>query len=125
MLIHIIGCKIFVHCYSGISRSATFVIAYLIEKLKIKYEDAYTIVKTKRNVICPNEGFMEQLRIYEKNKKHAKLVDEKFDRGEDALEFFDEVTVDRPYESHRINLELPYWMLQLLDVESTRLGVPR
>ena len=78
-----------------------------------------------KSIISVRRARKTELRIYEKNKKHAKLVDEKFDRGEDALEFFDEVTVDRPYESHRINLELPYWMLQLLDVESTRLGVPR
>lgn len=60
-----------------------------------------------------------------KNKKSAKLIDEKFDDGEEVLGFFDVAAVDRPNESHRINLELPHWMLQLLDIESARLGVPR
>ena len=60
-----------------------------------------------------------------KSKKSAKSIDEKFDSGSDVLEFFDTTTVDRPNQSHRINLELPQWMLQLLDIESARLGVPR
>lgn len=60
-----------------------------------------------------------------KTKKSAKLIDEKFDNGDDVLEFFDVTAVERPNESHRINLELPSWMLQLLDIESARLGVPR
>ncbi len=60
-----------------------------------------------------------------KNKKSAKSIDEKFDSGDDVLEFFDTTAVDRPNQSHRINLELPQWMLQLLDIESARLGVPR
>src|SRR5271166_5973068 len=35
--------KVFVHCQKGISRSGTIVIAYLMHKNKIKYDDALKI----------------------------------------------------------------------------------
>jgi hypothetical protein len=58
-------------------------------------------------------------------KKSAEIIDKKFEHGDEVLDFFDTTTINRPNQSHRINLELPQWMLQLLDIESARLGVPR
>lgn len=58
-------------------------------------------------------------------KIEAKKLDEKFDSGEDVLEYFDTENIERPNQSKRINLELPFWMLQQLDLEATRLGIPR
>lgn len=58
-------------------------------------------------------------------KVSAKLVDEKFDDGKDVLEYFYCENDERPNQSKRINLELPMWMLQQLDLEAIRLGVPR
>jgi hypothetical protein len=61
-----------------------------------------------------------------KSKKiDAKQLDANFDSGEDVLEYFDTDNIERPNQSKRINLELPLWMLQQLDLEATRLGVPR
>ena len=61
-----------------------------------------------------------------KNKKKAtEIIDKKFDRGDDVLDFFDTTAINRPNQSHRIDLELPQWMLHLLDIESACLGVPR
>ena len=57
--------KTLVHCKIGTSRSATIVIAYLIWKQKMNYEDAFNFVKTKRKRIGPNNGFKEQLKIFE------------------------------------------------------------
>lgn len=56
--------SILVHCYAGISRSATIVLAYLISK-GMKLENAYQMVKMKRNIINPNSGFMRQLQDYD------------------------------------------------------------
>lgn len=49
--------NIFIHCYAGISRSSSIVIAYLIIKKKYSYNDAYNLVKSKRPCIRPNKGF--------------------------------------------------------------------
>ena len=57
--------KTLVHCKIGSSRSATIVIAYIMWKLKMKYEEAYTFVKNKRKIAEPNKGFKEQLKIFE------------------------------------------------------------
>ena len=60
------------------------------------------------------------------NKKiKATNIDKKFDDGKDVLEHFDTDNIEHPNQSKRINLELPQWMLQQLDLEATRLGVPR
>ena len=49
----------------GSSRSATIVIAYIMWKQKMKYDDAYNFVKNKRKIANPNFGFVEQLKIFE------------------------------------------------------------
>ena len=58
--------KILVHCMAGASRSATIVIAYLMWIQKMKFDDALNFVKSKRPIVDPNEGFREQLKIFEK-----------------------------------------------------------
>lgn len=64
-------------------------------------------------------------RTKSKTKTKGEIVDQKFDQGDEILEYFDVDHVQRPNSSHRINLELPHWMLTQLDLEATRLGVPR
>ena len=58
--------KILVHCAAGASRSATIVIAYLMWKNKMNFNDALQFVKNKRPIIWPNAGFKEQLKMFEK-----------------------------------------------------------
>lgn len=41
---------------AGISRSATVVIAYIMKKEKMNYDQAYDWVKRRRPVIRPNPG---------------------------------------------------------------------
>ena len=59
--------KTYVHCAGGKGRSASIVIGYLMFKKKITYEEAYNIVKEKRNKISPNENFIRQLKTMEKD----------------------------------------------------------
>lgn len=54
-----------VHCYGGVSRSATLVIAYLMKKYSISVDVAMQRVKNKRFCACPNAGFLSQLKLYE------------------------------------------------------------
>ena len=58
--------KIFIHCMCGVSRSPSIVIAYLLWKTHCAYYDAYYFVKNRRRFIYPNEGFVEQLKLFEK-----------------------------------------------------------
>jgi atypical dual specificity phosphatase len=56
--------RVLIHCNAGISRSSTIVLAYLLGIHRMKYEDAYTLLKTARSNIRPNDGFVQQLKEY-------------------------------------------------------------
>ncbi|KAI5639979.1 dual specificity phosphatase, catalytic domain-containing protein [Phthorimaea operculella] len=56
--------NVLVHCHFGVSRSATLVIAYLMEKYKLNYEQAVNFVRSRRKFINPNPGFVAQLKQY-------------------------------------------------------------
>lgn len=56
------GGRVVVNCMMGISRSATLVLAFLVQKRHFSLSEAMQSVKTIRPVICPNDGFMSQLR---------------------------------------------------------------
>lgn len=58
------GGTVFVHCYFGVSRSASVVIAYIMKKYQIDYQEAFKRVKSKRSIVCPNRGFVSQLIMY-------------------------------------------------------------
>jgi hypothetical protein len=59
--------KVYVHCQLGVSRSASFVIAYLMKTMNMGYTDSYNFVKKKRRGILPNNGFLKQLKLFEKD----------------------------------------------------------
>ena len=56
---------VLVNCVAGISRSASFVIAYLMKYYEMTLEDAFLYVRKRRNRICPNKKFMTYLYEYE------------------------------------------------------------
>ena len=52
--------------------------------------------------------------------------EEAFDRGEEIDEYVDWFRARRPnLEQKRVNLDLPLWMIELLDREAKRLGIAR
>ena len=56
----------------------------------------------------------------------AKDFDRAFDAGEDITRQLDLGKVRRPeQEQKRVNVDFPLWMVQQLDKEAKRLGVPR
>eukprot|EP00466_Bigelowiella_natans_P019488 jgi/Bigna1/144388/aug1.87_g19096 len=59
------GGKVYVHCNQGRSRSGTVVVAYFIRKYHLSVEAALKRVQEKRPVVCPNEGFLLQLRQWQ------------------------------------------------------------
>ena len=82
--------KIYIHCLAGMSRSATIVIAYLMWKKHIKYEDAFNFVKEKRKCIEPNEGFIIQLKYFDEllNKNNYDLRKINFIKGLNLRELY-------------------------------------
>uniref|UniRef100_A0A3Q3KRN7 Uncharacterized protein n=1 Tax=Monopterus albus TaxID=43700 RepID=A0A3Q3KRN7_MONAL len=57
--------RVFVHCAMGLSRSSSLVLAYLMIHENMTLVDAIKAVSANRN-ICPNSGFLEQLRELDK-----------------------------------------------------------
>lgn len=56
----------------------------------------------------------------------AKEFDKKFDEDVDISKHLDIAKAKRPgWEQKRVNVDFPLWMIQLLDKEAKRLGVPR
>ena len=59
-------------------------------------------------------------------KTKATDFDRKFAAGEDITEHLDLNKARRPErEQKRVNVDFPVWMIQALDREARRLGVPR
>ncbi|WP_054030389.1 type II toxin-antitoxin system BrnA family antitoxin [Desulfatitalea tepidiphila] len=56
----------------------------------------------------------------------AKQLDKKFDEGKSVIDQLDLSKARRPnQEQKRVNVDFPLWMIQSLDKEAKRLGVPR
>jgi hypothetical protein len=56
----------------------------------------------------------------------AEGFDKRFDEGEDVSKYLDTSKARRPaQEQKRVNVDFPLRMIQLLDKEAKRLGVPR
>ena len=69
--------KVLIHCYHGVSRSATILAAYLLKiGLQFKPDNSQKIsntshvqevlefIKSRRPSICPNDGFIAQLNMW-------------------------------------------------------------
>ncbi|KAK6538653.1 hypothetical protein TWF694_010231 [Orbilia ellipsospora] len=66
--------KILVHCLQGMSRSCSFVVAYLVWKDDITVGKALEIVQEKRKKARPNAGFYRQLVEWEARCKEKKAA---------------------------------------------------
>ena len=58
--------KVLVHCQSGVSRSCTAVCAYLIKHRLMTASEAISFCVARRPIVEPNDGFIKQLKKYEK-----------------------------------------------------------
>ena len=55
-----------------------------------------------------------------------RTFDRKFETGKDITEYLDLKGARRPnHDQKRVNVDFPIWMIQSLDREASRLGVPR
>ncbi len=56
----------------------------------------------------------------------ARAIDKRFDEGGDISSHLDLDKAKRPNRGQkRVNVDFPMWMIQRLDREAERLGVPR
>ncbi|XP_034663839.1 dual specificity protein phosphatase MPK-4 [Drosophila subobscura] len=55
---------VLVHCYFGVSRSSSTVIAYMMKRHNLNFQPAFELVKAKRRFVQPNSGFINQLKLF-------------------------------------------------------------
>lgn len=59
-----VGC-VLVHCFAGVSRSAAVITAYLMRTEQRTLEDALESLRQCCEFVCPNDGFLDQLKLFE------------------------------------------------------------
>lgn len=64
---------VYVHCAAGVSRSSTAVVTYLITVHNLSVKESLDFVRTKREVACPNPGFLRQLQAHAQDPQTAAL----------------------------------------------------
>lgn len=57
--------SVLVHCFFGVSRSATLVTCFLMKKYKITFDEALGRIKARRGCVGPNSGFLQQLYLFQ------------------------------------------------------------
>jgi len=75
------GAGVLVHCWAGVSRSASIILAYAMQKCALTFDDALEAVRSCRWCIRPNEGFVKQLKAWE---QHTRNKGELPDRDTDT-----------------------------------------
>lgn len=58
------GGRVLIHCFQGVSRSASVVLGYLIAYHNMSFHQSLHFLKEKRGQINPNYGFIQQLQNY-------------------------------------------------------------
>ena len=59
------GHGVLIHCYRGVSRSATLTASYLMRKRGWSLQQTAEHMLQRRSIVDPNEGFVKQLRAFE------------------------------------------------------------
>ncbi|ONI11018.1 hypothetical protein PRUPE_4G082800 [Prunus persica] len=57
--------SVLVHCFAGVSRSASIITAYPMRTEHLSQEDAPGSLRQSCEFVCPNDGFLDQLKMYE------------------------------------------------------------
>lgn len=55
---------VLIHCHQGVSRSASVLIALVMEEMDLEYETALRYVRQGRSRVNPNPGFAAQLEMW-------------------------------------------------------------
>lgn len=57
--------SVLVHCFAGVSRSASIIVAYLMRSEQKSLEEALESLREISESACPNDGFLDQLKLFE------------------------------------------------------------
>lgn len=57
--------SVLVHCFAGVSRSASIVTAYLMRSEQLSQEAALESLRQSCEFVSPNDNFLEQLKMFE------------------------------------------------------------
>ena len=71
------GGKVMVHCYAGVSRSTSCLIAYLIKYKGYTFREGLELCLRGRPIVEPNPGFQRQLQAFEAYYNYNKRLEEK------------------------------------------------
>ncbi|XP_077241580.1 uncharacterized protein LOC143882064 isoform X2 [Tasmannia lanceolata] len=86
--------SVLVHCFAGVSRSAAVITAYLMRTEQLSQEDALYSLQQSCEFVCPNDGFLDQLKMFEDmgfkidhsssiyKRFHLKVLGDCYNRGE-------------------------------------------
>ncbi|KAL4489447.1 hypothetical protein ABPG72_002743 [Tetrahymena utriculariae] len=74
--------NVLVHCFAGVSRSTSLVLAYLMKYQNKTLDEALNITKQARPVIQPNQNFLAQLKKYEELQKKENTEQQAKDQTE-------------------------------------------
>jgi predicted protein tyrosine phosphatase len=80
------GGKVLVHCQGGISRSTSFIIAYLMKVYNKPFEFCHKYLRSKKSSIKPNDNFLIQLRAWEDERYKFSLIKQALDEIENDAE---------------------------------------
>uniref|UniRef100_A0A6M2EVK8 protein-tyrosine-phosphatase n=1 Tax=Populus davidiana TaxID=266767 RepID=A0A6M2EVK8_9ROSI len=72
---------VLVHCFAGVSRSAAIITAYLMKTEQLSLEDALESLRQSCESVGPNDGFLEQLKMFEEmgfKVDHASTIYKRF-----------------------------------------------
>ena len=82
------GKSVLIHCMAGKSRSVTIAAAYLMKYQNMNANEALEFIRDKRSFIDPNQGYLNQLNIFEE--KLRMEYEEYLAESEAKLELFGE-----------------------------------
>jgi len=57
--------RVLIHCQSGVNRSASIVLAYLMTYRHMSFKEAFLFLRERRPIVSPHESYMKQLSEYE------------------------------------------------------------
>lgn len=57
--------NVLVHCAAGISRCSTLLVAYMMQKYRMSFDECLSKIQSARQCCQPNMGFVKQLRKFE------------------------------------------------------------